>query len=94
MKQRFQNGSRVRVDEESGWFGGPVGTIRTWRGAVGVLLTRLGENLDEQQLARVVNTVDGPELSYWIRFDSPQLDAEGDGPYESAEVLDRYLQSV
>jgi len=30
--------------------------------------------------------------TYWIRFDEPQLDADGDGPYSDSEVLERYLE--
>jgi hypothetical protein len=34
----------------------------------------------------------GPRRSYWIVFDEPQFDADGDGPYRSSEVLDKYLE--
>ncbi|MFD3933506.1 hypothetical protein, partial [Streptomyces sp. NPDC058614] len=29
------------------------------------------------------------ELVYWVRFDEPQVDSEGDGPYRGAEIWDR-----
>jgi hypothetical protein len=40
----------------------------------------------------VVQTLQGPERTYWITFDEPQQDAEGDGPYDSSQVLERYLE--
>ena len=32
------------------------------------------------------------ELMYWVKFDEPQLDAAGDGPYRKAQIWGRYLQ--
>ena len=29
--------------------------------------------------------------TYGIRFDDPQLDVDGDGPYASSQVLGKYL---
>ena len=40
----------------------------------------------------LVETMRGSERSYWITFDEPQRDTDGDGPYESSQVLERYLQ--
>jgi hypothetical protein len=36
-------------------------------------------------------TTSGPGRVYWIVFDSPQFDVEGDGPYSMSEVLDKYV---
>jgi hypothetical protein len=41
---------------------------------------------------RPVETTSGPQRFYWIAFDEPQLDADGDGPYRTAEVLDSYIE--
>ena len=43
---------------------------------------------------REVATRDGVRRSYWVLFDEPQYDPDGDGPYIAAEVLDKYLESV
>jgi hypothetical protein len=40
----------------------------------------------------MTQTVSGPRRSYWIVFDDPQFDADGDGPYGSSEVLEKYLE--
>ena len=33
------------------------------------------------------------ELAYWVDFDEPQLDSDGDGPYRTALIWDRYLRA-
>ena len=30
--------------------------------------------------------------SYWLVFDVPQIDADGDGPYIAAELAEFYLE--
>ncbi|MEU9803523.1 ferrous iron transport protein A [Streptomyces sp. NPDC051000] len=34
----------------------------------------------------------GGELLYWVAFDEPQYDSEGDGPYRKAQIWGRYLK--
>jgi len=36
----------------------------------------------------------GPMATYWITFDEPQRDVDGDGPYADSQVLGRYLEVV
>ncbi|MGW0753312.1 ferrous iron transport protein A [Streptomyces sp. NPDC002587] len=31
------------------------------------------------------------ELLYWVSFDTPQYDGDGDGPYRKAQIWGRYL---
>jgi len=47
---------------------------------------------DSERLSRSVATTSGPSWFYWIVFDEPQFDADGDGPYISAEVLAKYVE--
>jgi hypothetical protein len=35
--------------------------------------------------------VHGVGLFYWVTFDSPQVDADGDGPFNCAEIDSRFL---
>ena len=42
----------------------------------------------------LVETTRGPMAMYWVRFDEPQFDPDGDGPYDSSEVLARYLEPL
>ena len=36
----------------------------------------------------------GPLITYWVEFDTPQLDADGDGPYSKSQVLEEYLEAT
>ncbi|MFE7278701.1 ferrous iron transport protein A [Streptomyces sp. NPDC057623] len=33
------------------------------------------------------------ELLYWVTFDTPQYDNDGDGPYRKAQIWGRYLRT-
>jgi hypothetical protein len=37
-------------------------------------------------------TPSGVRRLYWVAFDDPQFDVEGNGPYPSSQVLDMYLE--
>ena len=34
----------------------------------------------------------GALTTYWVEFDEPQTDADGDGPYTTSQVLEKYLE--
>jgi hypothetical protein len=79
---RLNIGTRVRVRHDpvhapTPWPTEPTGTV-VYDSADGAF--------------SIVMTRDGPELQYWVSFDEPQCDADGDGPYVSAQVLSRYLE--
>ena len=69
-------GARVRVRRDPDFGPGPWPT----------------EPLGTVDLHELVSTMQGPERTYWIMFDEPQRDADGDGPYASSQVLERYLE--
>lgn len=33
------------------------------------------------------------KLLYWVTFDTPQYDNNGDGPYRKAQIWDRYQRT-
>jgi hypothetical protein len=78
-------GDRVRIrrdrDFPSGpWPAEPSGTV-------------VEHPLSEGGLAwRPVLTTSGWGRFYWVKFDESQTDADGDGPYQSSEVLDIYIE--
>jgi hypothetical protein len=77
-------GDRVRVvpDPDSGlspWPGQPTATV---------IASPTGEAFEETSTRR------GLRRTYWVRFDEPQLDLDGDGPYTSSQVLDLHLQRL
>jgi hypothetical protein len=41
-----------------------------------------------------VETVNGREVQYWVVFDEPQFDDDGDGPYTGGEVLARFVEPM
>ena len=73
-------GSRVFVREDPEFGPGPWPAEPTGR---------IAGDLDDATWA-TVNTRQGPERMWWVRFDEPLHDAEGDGPYKESQVLERY----
>jgi hypothetical protein len=82
-------GDRVRVVRDPAWNG-------PWPAeATGIVEPILGKPF------RVINTTDasfnvadderGEVREFMVRFDEPQLDVEGDGPYRAATVWEKYL---
>jgi len=72
-------GSRVRVLRDASWDG-------PWhREFLGTIDDLAGPAPVQHAQARP------GELAYWVRFDEPQFDSGGDGPYRTALIWDRYL---
>jgi hypothetical protein len=44
--------------------------------------------------SREVGSLNGPLLFRWVEFDTPQVDADGDGPYSGAEIDVRFLEAI
>ncbi|CAM4148422.1 hypothetical protein KIPE111705_42760 [Kibdelosporangium persicum] len=48
----------------------------------------------------VIDTTGAPEpvseseWKYWVTFDEPEYDADGDGPFRKAQIWGRYVQAV
>ena len=80
----FRAGDRVRVrrDPEHGpgpWPAEPAGVVARHPGS------------HEGDPWVLTKTMSGHRRTYWIVFDDPQSDVDGDGPYVESEVLDKYL---
>lgn len=45
-----------------------------------------------QGCRRVVQGRKGPIESFWVTFDEPQRDGDGDGPYRAGEVESEFLR--
>ena len=74
---------RVRRDPQYGpgpWPDEPIGTIT--------------ELPMDGAAFKWVATPRGPKRHYWIVFDEPQRDADGDGPYAAAEVDADYIEPL
>jgi hypothetical protein len=75
-------GTRVRVIHDPGWAG-------PWATEFLAVIATIGA----PELVRHPDAHMG-ELKYWVIFDEPQLDANGDGPYRKAQIWGRYLRPV
>lgn len=75
-------GTRVRVRRDPQFGPGPWPSEPTGTLVVGP---------DGKQFSEV-STQQGIQRTYWVRFDEPQLDPDGDGPYESSQVLEKYIE--
>ncbi len=84
----FQNGDRVEVSASHHWARGAVGTIVQPPSPVRAL------SAGHVGIARSGPTRKGRASFYWVAFDQPQVDADGDGPYDAGEIEGRYLSSA
>jgi hypothetical protein len=88
---RFKLGDRVRVSEEYHWAQGALGTIAE--------PPDFAKQLVEDQapwggLSRIVQGTKGPIEFYWVCFNEPQQDADGDGPYLGGEIESNAIGSA
>jgi hypothetical protein len=79
----LQPGTRVRVRQDPDFGPGPWPAEPT--GQVAQVDGRAFEEI-ELRLGR--------DRVYFIQFDEPQYEADGDGPYTSSEVLGTYLEEL
>lgn len=85
MVEPLTIGARVRVRRDPEYGPGPWPEEPT--GAV------IASPMDGSAVS-YVETVRGAEPQYWLLFDAPQYDADGDGPYDKAQVLAKYFEFV
>jgi hypothetical protein len=90
MKTRiFSPGDRVRVGTSYHWAEGAMGTVA----APPEVVQRLVEDRDPWDgWTRRVKGRHRIITFYWIWFDEPQDDADGDGPYKGGEVDEDALE--
>jgi hypothetical protein len=85
---RFAVGDRVKVVQEGYWANGVLGTIAEPSAAI------LSLSDGWHSHVRTVPTTDGPPPYYWVTLDESRRDADGDGPFEQAEIAERSLESI
>jgi hypothetical protein len=84
----FSVGLRIKISLECSWAKGAFGTIAKYPDFI--------EDFEENQIFfgdcwRLVKTLSGYEKNYWVVFDQPQYDEDGDGPYREAEFPEDVL---
>ncbi len=88
---KFAVGDRVYISDPDWpdfWANGANGTVRQPPSPV----VELGGGWIEH--ARMVDTTAGKRPFYWIQLDEPRRDAEGDGPYQEAEIAESSLRAL
>ena len=87
---KLQKGDRVQVVRNWNWPQSCTGRIAApphMPGDLEAAVTWLG-------CRRVVQSRRGPIELYWVSFDTPQMDGDGDGPYLAGEVETEYLRPL
>lgn len=76
MQAKFKPGDRVIISPNFFWAKGATGTISHPPPEVITISGPWDENLTRQEHSAL-----GEATVYWVWFDEPQRDADGDGPY-------------
>ena len=87
---RYAKGDRVRVVPNWNWEQACTGQIAEPPAGVVELTEEDGDAWNGCR--RTVQSLKGPIEFYWVVFDQPQRDGDGDGPYLAGEVEEEYLQ--
>ena len=82
----FVAGTRVRISAAHHWAKSALGTVGEPPAHVRQLAGGWRGNVRE------VQAIKGRLLFQWVQFDEPQRDADGDGPYDGAEIQLAYLE--
>lgn len=89
MKTRFEAGERVRVADDFFWARGATGTISSPPPEVVTLSGSWEGGLTTEEKSAL-----GTHVVYWVWFDEPQIDADGDGPYRGGCIWESALSPV
>jgi hypothetical protein len=89
MTTRFSDGDRVIVSLDFYWAKGATGTISKPPAEVTAL-----SGPWEGGLTRSEHSALGEATVYWVQFDEPQLDADGDGPYHAGSIHENALTLI
>ena len=81
----FQEGQLVQISATHHWAKNAFGKIAEPPMPVRKLVG------DWNGCVRMVKNLQGTFPYYWVEFEEPQVDADGDGPYAGGEIDARYL---
>ncbi|MES9838164.1 MAG: hypothetical protein AB2728_16415 [Candidatus Thiodiazotropha sp.] len=88
---KFKLGDRVFIEGHWNFPNGCTGTIsKPPKSSI--------EHMPDQKLRngikRTVKRKKGSIVFYWVKFDTPQTDTDGDGPYLEGEIEAEYIKPV
>jgi hypothetical protein len=85
----FSINDRVRIAEEFFWAKGATGTITEPPPEVVGIRGPWDNNLTRQERSAL-----GIHTVYWVWFDVPQFDADGDGPYRGGSIHETAMSLI
>jgi hypothetical protein len=86
LKAPFYVGDRILVSDDFFWAKGATGTISAPPDAVTSISGAWDGGLTRQEVSAL-----GTNTVYWVWFDDPQFDADGDGPYSGGQIWESAL---
>lgn len=86
---RFKVGDRVRISADFFWAKNALATISVPPPEVVVISGPWDDGPTRQEISAL-----GKNTVYWVWFDEPQLDADGDGPYRAGCIWEIALELV
>lgn len=89
---KFEIGDKVRISDEYHWARGATGSVEPPPESAKALAADGGEPWDGWH--RFVIGVQGGIEFFWVVFDEPQIDADGDGPYQGGEIHADMMERV
>ncbi len=87
----FDVGDRVRISLRYHWAKGTKGTIQV---APEFAQELVADQCPWHGCYRFVKGRKGFIKFYWVEFDEPQIDADGDGPYSAGEIEADMLEPI
>jgi hypothetical protein len=85
MENSFSVGSRIKISDNYHWAKNATGIIIQPPNVIVEMSDGWKGNVRE------VKSLKGILLFYWVKFDEPQIDADGDGPYQEAEIDSNFI---
>ena len=86
MTTKFVAGNRVQVSEDFFWAKGAIATVAEPPTAVVAISGSWDGKITRQESSAL-----GLHTVYWVWFDEPQFDADGEGPYSGGQIWESAL---
>jgi hypothetical protein len=86
MDSCFCEGDRVQISDVFFWAKGATGTVSFAPAEVTAISGPWAGGISRQE-----NSALGTNKVYWVWFDEPQYDADGDGPYKGGSIWESAL---
>jgi hypothetical protein len=86
MDDCFWGGDRVQISDFFFWARGATGRVSSPPAEVTAISGPWGGGVSRQE-----NSALGANKVYWVWFDEPQYDADGDGPYKGGSIWESAL---